>query len=167
MNDLLKEKIFALLDTLPRCNGPWVSGSGGHAVFKPRCGKFAKWVDGNWSFCEQHLPKLNGELHPSCKYIEELDHVEAAENLLFHIENEVLPPQHNELIQIKLDKYLSDNLLWLLTLVSLGYLPGTHTGDWVVELMYKLAPSGKITDYHRPNVSVNEFVSNIIKNIIE
>ena len=87
MKDILKEKILLLLDELPRCQGPWVSGSGGHAVFGPRCGKFAKWIDGDWAFCDKHFPRINGEVHPSCKYALELNHTEAAENLLFEMEN--------------------------------------------------------------------------------
>ena len=43
---------------------------------------------------------------------------------------------------LTLNKYQRDNLLWLLSLVMLGDLPRTNTGDWVGELFYMLG--GKI-----------------------
>jgi hypothetical protein len=162
MSDHLKEKILALLDAMPKCQGEWITGSGGHSVFSNNCGKIANYLDGNWNFCSTHLPKLNGEIHPSCKFTYEIDFVKEAEELLFAVQERNIPTN-----AIVLSNYERDNLLWLLTLVADNCLPGTNTGDWVWQIRYKLALEGKLTEEHNPNRSIQDFIDGIIKNIIE
>jgi hypothetical protein len=163
MSDHLKEKILALLDAMPKCQGEWVKGSGGQiAVFSGNCGKIATHLDGNWNFCPEHLPMVDRKIHPSCNLAYEIGYVKEAEELLFAVQERNIPTN-----AIVLSNYEKDNLLWLLTLVSDNYIIGLNTGDWVWQIRYKLAPEGKLTDENKPNRSIQDFVDGIIKNIIE
>src|ERR1700748_1404157 len=105
MQDQLKEKIVKLLDTLPRCNGEWLKGSGGHATFSNNCGKIAQWLDGNWNYCDKHLPRVNGNVHDSCRFSYKVPYVEEAENLLFAVQDRNI--SYNA---IQLSNYERDNL---------------------------------------------------------
>lgn len=87
MSNELKEKALNLLNALPKCMGNWVSGSGGHAVWDGKCSKFATWLDGNWNYCDEHRPMINGKVHPSCIHGEEVSYIEEADDLLKYINN--------------------------------------------------------------------------------
>lgn len=53
-----------------RCCGRWLKGSGGHAVFSQDCPVPVEWSDGAWHFCDAHLPRMGGRIHPSCRDVE-------------------------------------------------------------------------------------------------
>ena len=129
MQDQLKEKILALLDALPKCQGPWNSGSGGHSHYGPNCGKFAKWLDGNVNFCDDHLPRIDGNIHKSYSLAYEIDYVKEAEELQYAIQEINIPTE--------------------------------------ATIAYKLSSDGKLNSEHKPNVSLEQFRDDIIKNIIE
>lgn len=161
--DELKQKALDLLNALPKCHGPWIKGSGGHKSFGPSCGRFASYDSDGEYYCETHLPRINGVVHPSIKnYLNDIPYIKEAEKLQFAVNNRNTPTE-----ALMLSKYERDNLLCLIILVAGNYIPGTNTGDWVGQLLYKLSPNGKLTEGDRPNRSIQDFINGIIKDIIE
>jgi hypothetical protein len=62
--------------------------------------------------------------------------------------------------EIKLNDYQRDNLLWLLDLIRCGHTEaGLNTGDWVGEIEWLLAEKGFDPSVHKPNSSVEEFLT--------
>lgn len=61
------EVLDASLDAPRRCMGRWVSGSGGHIMWSHDCPAPVEWVDidDGDAFCDQHLPRVDGEIHPT------------------------------------------------------------------------------------------------------
>ena len=60
-------------------------------------------------------------------------------------------------LELKLNKYQRDNLLWLLTLVMEGDIPWANTGDWVGEIRWMLDPTTGTKPDMSPNLSLEEF----------